>query len=74
MRILDFASTALCLSGTLLLAGCDVPPPPAPVATTPVAAIDTPPPAYPMALACDGIGGKVSLMLTILPACSNTVS
>lgn len=38
---------------------------PAPLAPTPLTALRTPPPAYPEALACDGIGGKVVLMLTI---------
>lgn len=38
---------------------------PAPLAPTPLTALSTPPPEYPEALACDGIGGQVVLMLTI---------
>lgn len=40
-------------------------PPPAP--STPPMARNTPPPDYPEALACDGIGGQVVLMLRIGP-------
>lgn len=38
---------------------------PAPLAPTQLTALRTPPPAYPEALACDGVGGQVVLMLTI---------
>ncbi|HZH42549.1 MAG TPA: energy transducer TonB [Lysobacter sp.] len=39
---------------------------PAPRATPPVA-LETPPPTYPEPLACDGIGGRVVLAVTIGP-------
>ncbi|HET8817914.1 MAG TPA: energy transducer TonB [Xanthomonadaceae bacterium] len=55
------------LSTAGLLSACDVPPAPQPVQMTDVAAIDTPPPEYPMALACDGIGGTVTLEVTVGP-------
>ena len=58
-------ATALCATG--LLAACDAPPAPAVVPSTAVVAIDTPPPAYPLELACDDIGGKVVLALTVGP-------
>lgn len=38
---------------------------PAPVPATNVAAIDTPPPEYPLALACDGVGGRVDVMVSV---------
>ena len=53
------------LSAAGLLSACDMPPPPQSVPMTDVAAIDTPPPEYPMALACDGIGGTVELEVTV---------
>ena len=40
--------------------------PPPPPSTQPMAR-DTPPPEYPEALACDGIGGQVVLMLQVGP-------
>ena len=49
------------------LASCDAPPPPQAVPSTPVKAIDAPPPEYPLDLACEGIGGKVELMITVGP-------
>ena len=49
------------------LAGCEAPPAPPVVPSTDVKAVDTPPPVYPMELACDGIGGKVTLMVTVGP-------
>lgn len=36
-----------------------------PVTSTRLMAIETPPPAYPPELACDDVGGKVVLMLTV---------
>ena len=49
-----------------LLAGCDAPQPAAPVAPpTQVVAVDTPPPDYPLEVACQGLGGKVELFVTI---------
>lgn len=54
---------ALSLAGGL--AACDMPPAPQSVSTTDVAAINTPPPEYPLELACDGIGGTVSLEVTV---------
>lgn len=60
------AKTAIAaLLATGLLAACEAPPAPQSVPSTEVKAVDTPPPEYPMALACDGIGGKVVLWLTI---------
>lgn len=49
-----------------LLAGCGGadPPPPA-VPPTQVAAIDTPPPSYPAELACDDVGGRTLLGVTV---------
>lgn len=58
-------TTIAALLATALLAACDAPPAPQSVPSTEVKAVDTPPPEYPMALACDGIGGKVVLGLTI---------
>lgn len=50
----------------LLLAGCgERDDAPAPIAFTQVVAVDTPPPAYPRDLACDQVGGKVELTLTV---------
>jgi protein TonB len=48
-----------------LLAGCEAPPAPPAIPSTAVKAIDAPPPQYPLDLACDGIGGKVELMITV---------
>lgn len=55
------------LLATALLAGCDAPPPAPTIPATAVKAIDAPPPEYPLDLACDGIGGKVELMITVGP-------
>ena len=55
------------LLSTGLLAACDAPPAPQQVPSTAVAAIETPPPDYPLELACDDIGGKVVLELTVGP-------
>ncbi|CAA9332399.1 MAG: Ferric siderophore transport system, periplasmic binding protein TonB [uncultured Lysobacter sp.] len=53
---------------TALIAGCGEAPPQAPhVPPTPPKARDTPPPAYPELLACQGIGGRVVLMLQVGP-------
>lgn len=52
---------------TTMLAGCDTPPPAPTIPATAVKAIDAPPPEYPLDLACDGIGGKVELMITVGP-------
>lgn len=61
--------TPLRIAGLLALAGfvvaCTPQPAPPAIAPTALTALSTPPPAYPEALACDGIGGKVVLMLTI---------
>lgn len=49
-----------------LLAGCGAGPgdlPPVPY--TELRAVDTPPPAYPLAVACDDIGGQVILEVTV---------
>lgn len=48
----------------LSILGCQQQPPP-PVTTTRLMAIETPPPVYPAELACDDVGGKVVLLLTI---------
>lgn len=48
----------------MLLAGCQQAGPP-PIASTALMAIETPPPDYPVELACDDVGGKVVLQLTI---------
>lgn len=57
--------TMLGIAGALLaVSGCQQQPA-APIATTRLMAIETPPPAYPPELACDDIGGKVVLMLTV---------
>ena len=55
------------LSAVLLaaLAGCDAPPAAPSVPPTAVKAVDAPPPEYPLELACDGIGGRVELMITV---------
>ncbi|RPE81736.1 energy transducer TonB [Vulcaniibacterium tengchongense] len=47
------------------LAACDRTPAPPPVTRTELVAVETPPPDYPEQLACDDIGGKVVLALTI---------
>lgn len=44
--------------------GCQQQAPP-PATSTRLMAIETPPPAYPPELACDDVGGKVVLMLTV---------
>lgn len=59
------ACLVVALSAAGLLSACDVPPAPQSVQMTDVAAIDTPPPEYPMELACDGIGGTVTLEVTV---------
>ena len=49
-----------------LASGCGpTPEGPARIASTEVAAIDTPPPEYPLALACDGVGGRVDMMVSV---------
>lgn len=54
------------LCGALLLGACGEAPPTAPrIPPTPPKAQETPPPAYPEALACEGVGGEVILMLQI---------
>ena len=61
------ARTALSgFAAACLLAACDAPAPSAPVAPpTQVIAVDTPPPEYPLEVACQGLGGKVELFVTI---------
>lgn len=61
-RALPALLSALLLAG---LAGCDAPPPAPSVPPTAVKAVDAPPPEYPLELACDGIGGRVELMITV---------
>lgn len=57
----------LALALAMLLAGCSQGAvPPAPVGPSrPPTAVKTPPPAYPEALACDGIGGTVQLLVRV---------
>lgn len=54
------------VAASLLLAGCgpgaDAP---APVPFTELTAVETPPPDYPPELACDDVGGKVILRVTV---------
>lgn len=53
-----------------MLAGCGgtpTEPAPAQIAATDPMAQDTPPPTYPLELACEGIGGKVILVLSVGP-------
>lgn len=64
IRALPAVLAILLLSG---LAACDAPPPAPTIPATAVKAVDAPPPEYPLALACDGIGGKVELMITVGP-------
>ena len=66
-RAMLLVRVAAATAVTLGLAACGDGQPPGspPVPPTQVAAVDTPPPAYPIELACDDIGGKVVLMLTI---------
>lgn len=48
------------------ISGCQPGPEgPARIPATNVAAIDTPPPEYPLALACDGVGGRVDVMVSV---------
>ena len=56
-------ATALCATG--LLAACDAPPETPFIPPTQVIAVDTPPPEYPLEVACEGVGGKVQLFVTI---------
>lgn len=68
MRWLPDPSRLGLIAGAALLAACGerAPTPSAPPArSTPPVAVSTPPPAYPEALACDGIGGRTLLSLTI---------
>lgn len=53
----------------LSLPGCGDAPPAAPTVghSVPPRAVRTPPPAYPEAIACDGVGGRVELRVTIEP-------
>ena len=60
MRAIAFA---LCTTG--LLAACDAPPETPFIPPTQVIAVDTPPPEYPLEVACEGVGGKVQLFVTI---------
>ena len=55
------------VAATLLLSACggQSAPTPALPAPTEVAALDTPPPEYPIALACEGVGGVSTLKVTI---------
>lgn len=49
-----------------LLGACgDEPAGPPPIPSTQVTAVDTPPPEYPIELACQDVGGKVVLSVTI---------
>jgi protein TonB len=59
----------LALFAGALLAGCapDAPTPTAAPRSQPPRAVRTPPPDYPEVLACDGIGGRVDLRVTIEP-------
>ena len=59
------ATLLIALGAAVGLAACDAPPASQAIPATEVKAVDTPPPEYPMALACDGVGGKVVLWLTI---------
>lgn len=54
---------ALCISG--LVAACDAAPETSFIPPTRVIAVDTPPPEYPLEVACEGVGGKVQLFVTI---------
>lgn len=69
MSIRHSSSLVPGLFGALLVAvtgGCQpAPEGPPRIPATNVAAIDTPPPEYPLALACDGVGGKVELMVSV---------
>lgn len=57
---------AAAICAALAVSACGEAPPSAPrVPPTQPMARDTPPPEYPAELACDGIGGKVVLMLQI---------
>lgn len=47
-----------------LLAGCGGPADP-PIRSTELAAVDTPPPQYPVELACDDVGGRSVLGVTV---------
>ena len=67
MRSASLSCLAAASLAAGLLAACEAPPAPQSVPSTEVAAIDTPPPEYPLALACDGIGGTVELELTVGP-------
>lgn len=51
----------------VLLAGCKQKAVEAPIPTTALRAVDTPPPDYPLDLACDQVGGRVVLMVTVGP-------
>ena len=61
------ACGALAALAAAVLIACTPSAPPAPAvpAAQPVRAVRTPPPAYPEALACEGVGGLVELMVTV---------
>jgi protein TonB len=62
---LSVPCVAVAISAVLSACGGQPAPTTALPAPTEVAALDTPPPAYPIALACEGIGGVSTLKVTV---------
>lgn len=66
IRLHSVVAGSVALVVLALLAACsDQPAGPPPIPSTQVTAVDTPPPEYPIEVACQDIGGKVVLSLTI---------
>ena len=58
-------ATAAIAVACVLVAGCEAAPDTPFIPPTQVIAVDTPPPEYPLEVACEGLGGRVALFVTI---------